>query len=135
MISQTSRYALHLLGVLCARRGERVGGKELSQLTGIPENYLSKILNQLTKQGIVNSQKGWGGGFQLRERAMDQPISAVLGIFEGHEKTEPCDCVFGLPHCDTDNPCPLHNDWETIRNTYTNMITTTKISDLSFTGR
>ena len=132
MISRTSRYVLHLLGVLCTTRGRLVGGKELSKLTGIPANYLAKILNQLSKQGIVDSQKGWGGGFELREVALGKPLAEVLLIFDGSEKTEPVDCVFGLPTCDCENPCPLHEKWEHIRLSYSDMIKTTRISDLSY---
>ena len=64
MYSRTTRYAFHLLGTLARRRDELVSGEELAGLTGIPANYLSKILNQLRKSGFVESQKGWGGGFR-----------------------------------------------------------------------
>jgi Rrf2 family protein len=130
MISQTARYALHILGYLVAHRGELVRGEAISEATGIPANYLSKILNQLRKSGIVDSQKGWHGGFAVRESALGRPIRDVLAAIDGVESVERSDCVFGLPECDDRNPCPLHSHWEGIRDSYMTMVSTTTIGDL-----
>jgi len=65
MVSQTGRYALRILGYLADHRGQWIQGSQISSETGIPSNYLSKILNQLRKRRLVLSRKGWGGGFLL----------------------------------------------------------------------
>lgn len=130
MISQTSRYALNILGFLVRHRDRRTRGEEIARSTGIPANYLSKILNQLRKQGLVDSEKGWGGGFQLRPGAGKHPIGEVLAIFEGVESLARNDCVFGFPTCDEDDPCPLHPYWEKIRAIQTDMLKNTTIQDL-----
>lgn len=134
MYSRTTRYAFHLLGALVQRRDELVRGEELAEMTGIPANYLSKILNQLRKHGFVESQKGWGGGFRLDERALDRPIMDVLAAVEGPLRTLN-NCAFGLPECDENNPCPLHDQWEMVRSASDRMLATTRISDLAFDGR
>ena len=135
MVSQTTRYALQILGYLAGRGEDRVPGEEIAQATGIPSNYLSKILNQLRKNGMVDSQKGWGGGFTLREEALKHPISDVLAIIEGSEATLRTDCLFGLPSCDCENPCPLHSYWESIRDTYNTMLQEVHVADLASRGR
>jgi Rrf2 family protein len=131
MINQTAKYALHILGYLVCERGRLVRGEEIARGTGIPANYLSKILNQLRKAGIVESQKGWGGGFRLRERALDQPIATVLGAIEGGDRVERQDCVFGLPRCDAERPCPLHDRWNVVRSAYNTMLAETRLRDLA----
>jgi Rrf2 family iron-sulfur cluster assembly transcriptional regulator len=131
MVSQTSRYALHILGFLARNPGRLVRGEEIAAATGIPSNYLSKILSQLRKHGLVDSQKGWGGGFILRESALERPIRDVLQIIEGAEGIQRNDCIFGLPACDANNPCPLHSHWEKIRQTYEEMLGNTRIGDLA----
>jgi Rrf2 family protein len=134
MVSQTARYALHILGYLRQSRGGLVRGEEIAEATGIPSNYLSKILSQLRKHGIVDSRKGWGGGFALRESALERPIRDVLEIIDGVESTVRTDCVFGLPACDANNPCPLHPYWEQIRRTHEEMLVQTRIGDLRTAG-
>lgn len=131
MLSQTARYALHILGFLAERRGEMVAGDEIAATTGIPANYLSKILNQLRKAGMVESRKGWGGGFRLEESASARPIRDVLAAIDGVASTERTDCVFGLPSCDPDNPCPLHGYWERIRSTFDEMLLENTVGDLA----
>lgn len=131
MVSQTARYALHILGFLAGRQGEMVSGEEIAATTGIPANYLSKILNQLRKAGMVESRKGWGGGFRLEEAAAARPIRDVLAAIDGVASTERSDCVFGLPACDPDHPCPLHGYWEQIRSTFDEMLSHNKVGDLT----
>jgi Rrf2 family nitric oxide-sensitive transcriptional repressor len=119
VISQTSKYALSILGCLAENRGERLRSEDIARNTGIPANYLSKILNQLRKQGVVEAEKGWGGGFKLREDAAKRSISEVLQIFDGA----------GAEH-----PCPLHIYWEQIRGIYRRMLAETTIEKLARTG-
>ena len=133
MISQTSRYALHILGFLVKRRESLVRGEEIAAATGIPSNYLSKILNQLRKRGFVKSRKGWGGGFQLEESALQRPISEVVVLLDGPYR--PQECIFGFETCDLENPCPLHSHWERIAGTLKEMLNTVTISDLYAVSR
>jgi Rrf2 family protein len=135
MISQTARYGLHILGHLVAHRGELVRGEAISQATGIPANYLSKILNQLRKSGFVDSQKGWHGGFAVRDSALEWPIRDVLASIDGADSVDRTDCVFGLPECDDSNPCPLHPYWESIRDNYQAMVSNTTVADLATGSR
>ncbi len=130
MVSRTTRYALQILGYLAGHGGERVNGDEIARQTDIPANYLSKILNQLRKAGIVESQKGWGGGFIVKPEALRRPIGDVLEIFEGRGPGRADACVFGLPQCDEKTPCPLHSHWAKIRKTYDRMLEETTISKL-----
>ena len=130
MISRTSRYALQILGFLARECGHRSRSEEIARRTGIPANYLSKILNQLRKQGVVDAEKGWGGGFQLCDEALDRPIEEILVIFDGVASTRRDECAFGHPECDSDHPCPLHPYWERIRGTYREMLSKITVADL-----
>ncbi len=133
MLSKTGKYALRILGYLADRPDQRVQGKEIAAHTGIPANYLSKILNQLRKRGLVESQKGWRGGFLLSGEALPVPILEVLELFEGRKKAKAC--MFELRDCDSGNPCPLHHSWERIRDEYENMLRATVIGDLKSGNR
>jgi Rrf2 family protein len=134
MISRTSQYALQILGFLARESGHRSRSEEIARRTGIPANYLGKILNQLRKQGVVDAEKGWGGGFQLRDEAVGRPIEEILAIFDGVASTRPGECAFGQPECDAAHPCPLHPYWERIRDTYREMLTKTTVADLGEKG-
>ncbi len=128
MVSRTGRYAIRILGYLVDRTGEWIQGSQIAAATGIPPNYLSKILNQLRKRGFVNSQKGWGGGFQLREQALKFPIADVIDLFEGPREHR--QCIFGIRQCDEKNPCPLHPQWESVQQSYRAMLQNTSVRQL-----
>jgi Rrf2 family protein len=131
VFSQTARYALRILGHLAARPGQWELGRDIARETGVPANYLSKILNQLRKARFVASQKGWGGGFLIDERSRRRPISEVLELFEGPRDTEAC--VFELRSCDAAKPCPLHHGWDRVRREYEAMLSMVTVGDLAQT--
>ncbi len=128
MLSLTTKYALRIAGFLADHPGETIQGEQIAKATGIPANYLSKILNQLRKHGIVHSQKGWGGGFALQPSARSTPIAHIVALFDGAQAQR--SCIFGLPRCDPDHPCPLHPHWERISKVYDKMLSSTTIADL-----
>ena len=128
MVSQTGRYALRILGFLADHRGAWVQGREIASSTGIPANYLGKILNQLRKAGFVLSQKGWGGGFVLADGQEKATIAGVLEAIEGRKAGN--ECVFELRQCSADNPCPLHEHWQKVKEQYDRMLATVTIGSL-----
>ena len=83
--------------------------KALSEATGIPQHYLSKIMKKLVEAGLVRSQKGHGGGFALVKPKKEILYLDIL-VASGYEP-HPNRCVFGWNECDKEAPCPLHDSW------------------------
>jgi Rrf2 family protein len=130
VISRTSQYALDVLRCLARDPGSRVATDALARATGVPANYLSKILSQLRKQKVVEGEKGWGGGFRLQAGALDRPIGEIVAIFDGLDPTARDKCLFGLRRCDAAHPCALHPFWERIRGPYEEMLAEVRVRDL-----
>jgi Rrf2 family transcriptional regulator, iron-sulfur cluster assembly transcription factor len=120
MISHTVEYALRILSYLAQRPDEWASGQAIANETHVPMNYLLKILNRLKKNGLVESQKGWGGGFMLKSKKLRTPIFEVVELFDG--KKEANGCLFGGGKCDDKYPCPLHGYWSLINDSYRNMV-------------
>lgn len=130
MISRTSKYALHILGYLVQNRETWVAGQEIAKKIDVPANYLGKILNQLAKNGFVNSRKGWGGGFSINEEALSRSLQEVLKCIEGPAAEEKKECVYGLGICSDEQPCPLHVHYKPIRGAYEQMLGTVTVGEL-----
>lgn len=125
------KYALSVLRCLAGDPGLRMPTKRLARETGVPANYLSKILDQLRKHGVVEGEKGWRGGFRLRPEALDFPIRRITDIFEKNsDDSSPEKCIFELGLCNGANPCVLHSQWERIRAERDALFSTTKLRDL-----
>jgi Rrf2 family protein len=130
MVNQTTRYALQILGYLARNDGSLVPHEQIAREIGIPANYLSKVLNQLRKSGIVESRKGWGGGSRLLPGAAERPLVDIVRVFEGELPAGIPSCVFGLPECGDGNPCPLHDQWTGIRDSFHHLLQSTTVGDL-----
>jgi len=94
----------------------------------IPANYLSKVLLQLCRAGILASRKGWGGGFEMAVSPCNIKISDVIKPFES--SIEPRECILGKDLCGGEMPCPIHFYWKQIRNIYEMMTQRVTIADL-----
>ncbi len=122
IFSKKCEYGLQAVLYLAAQHtGEVISADEIAKKLSIPKEFVSKILQNLTESGIVDSKKGKSGGFFLakdpsRIRLIDI-VAAIdgLGIFNN--------CVLGFPHCSPDHPCPLHYKWGELRNKAYNMLT------------
>ncbi|MFM9956822.1 MAG: RrF2 family transcriptional regulator [Phycisphaerales bacterium] len=78
MISSTARYALCAV-IHLARRVERpVAAHEIAAATGVPFDYLSKVLHMLAHAGIVNGRRGPSGGFTLAKPADEMTLIEVV---------------------------------------------------------
>ena len=109
-LSQTAEYALRAMAWMASRPpGEPVLARDLSAGTGIPSEYLAKILRRLVLAGILESRKGRGGGFSLARPPGKIPFRDVLVALDAYPREDRC--AFGWGACDASRPCPLHASW------------------------
>lgn len=105
MISQTAEYALRAVVALADSEGQSNTTAVLAEKTKVPSGYLAKILQNLAKSGLINSQRGLHGGFSLARSAED------LSIYDIVQAVDP---IMTIDHCplgiETHNGslCPLH---------------------------
>jgi Rrf2 family nitric oxide-sensitive transcriptional repressor len=105
MISQTAEYALRAITHLAYNAGTPQTNKQISVSTHVPMPYLSKVLQSMTRAGLIHSQRGLHGGFTLTRSPND------LSVFEVIQAVDPMPrihtCPLGLASHGT-NLCPLH---------------------------
>ena len=129
MISKTGLHAIHAICALARTQdGEWVGTRTLAEEIGAPKNYLGKLLQTLARQGLVESQKGLGGGFRLALNASSITLMDVVERIDQVERWS--QCFLGLPQCSSDNPCAVHDKWGEMRDGYLSLLRNTSIADL-----
>ena len=135
MFSVTSQYALRAVAYLATQSADSmVGGQELSRQTGIPKNYLSKILLVLGNAGIVEAVRGNAGGYRLACAPEEIPIVRVFELFERHVAKRAC--LLGLrPVCSDEDPCTAHSAWRPAKLAYFDFMETTTLLDISAEGK
>jgi len=91
-IGRATLYGIAALIYLARRQGDRPATvQEISQSTGMPVEYLRKLLSRLIKHGLVQSVRGRRGGFLPVEPR--QPIT-LLSVREAMEGPLDADSVF-----------------------------------------
>ncbi len=114
MISKTEEYALRAVVFLAqhAREGPCIA-QDIAVSTEIPANYLSKILHQLGRHGIVDSERGRYGGFRLARRPGELSLADVIEPFAS--STDRRRCLLGRRECSDETPCGAHERWKEVR--------------------
>jgi len=105
MISQTVEYALRAVVHLAAEAPESRTTQQLAQVTQVPAAYLSKVLQSLTRAGIVKSQRGIGGGVSLASSAESLTILEVVNAVDPVKRIHTCPLDL---KSHGGNLCPLH---------------------------
>jgi len=105
MISQTSEYALRAVVHLANVGGGPAVAQEIAEATHVSVGYLHKILRLLARNGILDAQRGVGGGFSLARPPSDISVLDVLHVTES-ELARIDGCPLGIEgHTEL---CPLH---------------------------
>ncbi len=79
--------------------------KDIASAEGLPESYLSKIFQDLAKDGLVRSHRGAKGGFSLARPAEEITLRQVIEAIEGPIAVSRC--LSASESCDSETTCPM----------------------------
>lgn len=105
MFSQTVEYALRAVVHLAFNAPAAQTTDQIAEATLVPKAYLSKVLQELRRGGIVASQRGVGGGITLVKEPKDLTILEVVNVVEPIVRIKTC--PLGLATHGV-RLCPLH---------------------------
>ncbi len=83
LITRDTDYAIRAIGCIANSKEDVVDVGFLSKNLKVPRPFLRKILQILTKKGILNSLKGRGGGFSLNVDPKKITVLNLIEIFQG----------------------------------------------------
>lgn len=131
MLSKSTEYAIRALVFIQLRNWEqkRPGVEEIAKEIEAPEAYTAKILQTLTKNKLLGSMKGRGGGFFFDGNQSNLTLHDVILLVEGDAYFHKCG--LGLKQCNDDNPCPLHDKYKIVRDGFFEIVKAETIKSLS----
>jgi len=110
-------YSLKALLMLADRHqsAQPVRVEEIAAAQAIPENYLRRLLIEMKRGGLVQSQKGPSGGYLLARPPARITMADVIDVIEGGYA--PVDCLSdGAPGlCTRDDPCAMRDVWREVQ--------------------
>ena len=105
MISQTVEYALRAVVYLADHLEMPLTTQQIAAVTRIPQAYLSKVMQNLSRAGLVDSRRGLHGGFTLSRSPEKLTIWDVMEAVEPLRRIRTC--PLGLESHRL-RLCPLH---------------------------
>ena len=108
----------------------KVNLKEISEAIESPTAYTSKILQKLSRNSIINTDKGPTGGFSMDRVKLEKvKLSSIVFAIDGENIYR--SCGLGLKKCNEKKPCPVHYQFKLIREELKKMSDSTTIKTLA----
>ena len=132
MFSKTCEYGIRAAIFIASEsyQNNRVGLRDIAEKIDSPEAFTAKILQILSKNNIIHSIKGVGGGFEIPKENMSQiKLSQIVTALDGNRVFT--GCGLGLKQCSEDHPCPVHDKFKSIRNELAFMLENTNLEEFA----
>jgi Rrf2 family protein len=131
MLSKSSKYAIKAVLFLALNSNDKkkVMVKDISEPINVPQAYIAKLLQELSRQNIISSTRGSKGGFYLNEKNRKQSIMSIVNVIEGEKNFN--SCMLSLKECDDEKPCPLHNTLYPFKSKIINNLQSISVKDLA----
>lgn len=119
MLSQRTRYTIRALLHLADRYGEGpVRLSEIAEAQNIPSKFLTVMLSQMIRKGLVESRRGREGGYWLARPPGEISYGEIVRLTRGSLALLPCASRLAYQQCRncvTVEKCRLHRVMLTVR--------------------
>ena len=129
MLSLSGQYALRAM-IYMAQHVEDwpIPGRVIAEETAVPPKYLSKILGDLVRHGVLTSTRGKTGGFTMRRTPERTRLHDVLVPFEQFQQRG---CPFQNKRCSDSNPCLAHEQWKHVVEAEMDFLKNTTVQEIA----
>ena len=128
-ITRAADYAVRVMIHLATLpTGTRVPLKVLANAIGVPEHFLAKLLQSLTRAEFMVSRRGPDGGFELTSSARAATMLDVIQVIEGPLELNAC---LGDTGCNRRTFCPANMVWKQAQEALVNVLGEPTIAELA----
>jgi len=133
MLSKKTQYAFKALAYLTEKFDKGpVLISEISKKKKVPLKFLENILLELKNAGILDSKKGKGGGYFLKQKPEKIKIATIIRLINGPISMLPCVSLYFYERCRDCNEkqCGLHDMMVEVRDATLNIVENRTLKDL-----
>lgn len=131
-ISRLTDYGIVLLSYMAAEPDRAVSATELATGTGLPLPTVSKLLQLLTKEGILTSQRGVKGGYVLAQPPASISVADIVSALEGPVALALC-AVDPSGECEYEGRCHVRGHLFKINQAITGALDAISLAELAAT--
>ena len=128
-ITQASEHAIRALTHLAQRpeAGYQLI-RDMAHRIDVPAPFLAKVLQPLVAQGVLESQRGRGGGVRLALPPSEVTLYRIVDAQEHLDRAR--ECFLGQAECTDERACPMHEFWKRASFDYLEQLRSTTLADL-----
>ena len=128
MLNQSAEYALRAMLYMAQGGDGAYKAPDIASALGLPNTYLSKVMHQLVKAGVLRSVRGPMGGYTLARDAGEISLHEVAAPFQALQPRS--QCLLGNRACDRAHPCAAHGRWRSINDAVASHLNNTTLADM-----
>src|SRR5215475_3717931 len=119
-----------MLSYMAAREGEVYTTARLAERSAVPEPTAAKILKLLVRAGVLTSQRGSGGGYELARPASQISVSEIIVALDGPIALAAC--VDGSDeHCGVETLCSMRGNWNRVNRAIRSALEEITLADMA----
>ncbi|MCC6281315.1 MAG: Rrf2 family transcriptional regulator [Saprospiraceae bacterium] len=133
MLSKKTQYAMKALSYLAARRDQGpVLITDIAEQKKIPVKFLENILLELKNAHILESKKGRGGGYFLKDAPNKTSLATIIRIVDGPIALLPCVSLYFYQKCAdcTEEVCPINAVFIQVRDATLEVLESKTLEDI-----
>jgi Rrf2 family protein len=129
-LTRAADYAVRVMVHLATvAPGTRVSRTELAGAVDCPEQFLSKVLQSLTRAGLVTSHRGNTGGFDLPPARRRSSVLEIVEAVEGPIRLNVC--LGSSTECSQQVKCATYPVWDEAQKAMTAVLRNATIDDMA----
>jgi Rrf2 family transcriptional regulator, iron-sulfur cluster assembly transcription factor len=113
--------------------GARANRTDLAASVGCPEQFLSKVLQGLTKAGLISSHRGNSGGFELPTARLHTTVLEIVEAIEGPIHLNVC--LKSFEECGRASGCPAYPVWVKAQQSIVDVLGGVNIEEMALQAR
>ncbi len=130
IFSKQTSYAVRALVYLAQNNSKgAVLATVIAKAENLPAPFLSKLLGELSANGVVTGARGPGGGFTLAKDPEDISLYDIFLLYDGLTLAK--DCLLGCGVCSDETACCIHEHWKNNKAAIEQFLKSTTIADLA----
>ena len=131
LITKKNQYALRAIFELAKHDGKGPQKiSEIAQAQAIPVKFLEVILNQLKGSGLVDSKRGFYGGYFLVREPDKITVGEIMRFMERNMEESKCVALVPEINCPFKGDCAFYPMWNKVKDAIYKVYDETTITDL-----
>ena len=126
-LTRASDFAIRLMVYLASGKGS-TKSIEIARELGVPFNHLSKLVQTLSRGGLLITRKGKNGGISLAADPKKTSVVEVIETIEGPLSFS--DCILNLACCKNSKNCKFRKRLSKAQNLMRDSLSKSTISEL-----